>query len=166
MVALIDLDSILYTSVYRIVSISQMREAIDNYGKELARQWFMEEVLSEGVNRCENELLKLQDNLQSLMLQDITSYELFITTCHKSFRVALTSNYKSNRKKNNYVWMLREHYKFNGAASDDYLEADGLIAIRAKEEGLGNCVVVSIDKDLKQIGGYYWSYSSKMLKTY
>src|SRR5690606_11297416 len=28
----------------------------------------------------------------------------------------------------------------------------------AKELGVGNYIVVSLDKDLKQIGGYFWSY--------
>ena len=162
MTALIDFDSLLYTSVYKIVSIAQMREAIQKYGKESAKVWLKEEVYNEGINRCENELLKMINHLEQIFLPEITSYELFITTCTKSFRKELSTEYKAKRRKNDYVWMLREHYKFNEAHYSDTLEADDLIAERAKELGQDNYIIISIDKDLKQIGGWYWSY----LKTY
>jgi 5'-3' exonuclease len=158
MILLVDFDSILYASVYKIVSISQMRDAITKFGKEGAKQWILEEVYHEGINRCENELLKIQNEIDSLMINDITGIELFITTCSNSFRKEITPTYKANRKRNNYVWLLRSHYQINGAIHSDTLEADDLIAIRARELGVYNCIVVSIDKDLKQIGGYYWSY--------
>src|SRR5690606_31109598 len=117
-----------------------------------------EEVYNEGINRCENELLKTQKYLQSIFFEEITSFELFITTCTKSFRKSLRSDYKANRKRNNYVWMLRDHYMINGAQHSDIYEADDLIADRAMELGRNNCIIVSMDKDLKQIGGYFWSY--------
>tara|TARA_R110000782_G_scaffold9407_2_gene30310 strand:- start:1473 stop:2255 length:783 start_codon:yes stop_codon:yes gene_type:complete len=158
MVALIDLDSILYTSVYKVVSIGAMKRAIKEHGKELAKEWLLSEVYNEGINRCENELLKMQEYLQSIFLEEITSYELFITTCSKSFRKEISQDYKVKRKRNKYVWTLRDHYKFNNAAYSDTHEADDLIYQRAKELGENNYIVVSIDKDLKQIGGYYWSY--------
>lgn len=158
MTALIDLDSILYKAVYKIVSVSEMREAIKNYGKEAAKQWLKEEVYNEGINRCENELLKMQQYLSSIFFEEITSYELFITTCTNSFRKQISKSYKSNRKKNKYVWLLREHYRHNEARNSDKLEADDLIAIKANELGKGNYIIVSIDKDLRQIGGYFWSY--------
>jgi len=164
MILLIDLDSILYTSVYRIVSFREMREALSNYGKEGARQWMNEEVYNEGINRCENELLKIQNKVDSLMMNDVVSVELFITTCKNSFRKKLSTSYKATRKRNKYVWMLRDHYQINGAHFSDTLEADDLIAIRAKEIGVDDCVVVSMDKDLKQIGGYYWSYYKQRSK--
>lgn len=156
--ALIDLDSVIYESVYKIVSIRQMREAIEKHGKECAKQWLLEEVYHEGVNRCENQLLKMQNYLSEIFFEEITSYELFITTCDQSFRKEISDTYKSNRKPNKYVWLLREHYRHNEAQSDRVYEADDLISIRAKELGVGNYVIVSLDKDLKQIGGYYWSY--------
>lgn len=158
MTALIDLDSILYKAVYKIVSINEMRTAITNYGKDGAKQWIKEEVYNEGINRCENELLKMQQYLSSIFFEEIKEYELFITTCSNSFRKQISTTYKSNRKKNKYVWLLREHYRHNEARNSDRLEADDLIAIKARELGVGNYVIVSIDKDLKQIGGYFWSY--------
>ena len=164
MIALIDLDSKIYQAVYRIVSFNQMREAITTYGKKGAKQWLMEEVYNEGINRLENELLKMQDHLQSIFFEEIESYELYITTCSNNFRHKIYKNYKANRKKNGYVWLIREHYKHNGAISSDTLEADDLIYDRAKELGKGKYIVVSPDKDLKTIGGYYWSYYKQNAK--
>ena len=53
---------------------------------------------------------------------------------------------------------------YNDARCSDELEADDLIAIKAKELGDGNFIIVSPDKDLKQIGGYFWSYYSQRVK--
>lgn len=167
MVALIDFDSILYQSVYKIVSFTQMRDAIEKYEKEGARLWLKEEISNEATNRCENTLLKMQEYLQSIMPfgEEITSVELFITTCSNSFRKKLTKTYKANRKKNKWVDMVRNEYMMqNMAKYSDTLEADDLISIRANQLGLGNCIVVSIDKDLKQIGGYFWSYQQQKEK--
>lgn len=161
MVALIDFDSVIYNAVYRCVSFAQIRQALTLYSKEEAREWLNAEVYFQGVNRCENELLKMQSYLQSIFLEKITSYELYITTCTNSFRVALDPEYKAKRKKNNYVWSIREHYKFNDAFYSDTHEADDLIASRSIELGQDNCIVVSLDKDLKQIGGWLWSYQKE-----
>lgn len=158
MIALIDFDSLLYKAVYKVASISEMREAITKFGKESAKQWLKEEVYNEGINRVENQLLQIQNHLSDIFFEEITSYELYITTCANSFRKQLSNEYKSNRKRNDYVWLLREHYRYNDAFCSDTHEADDLIADRSKELGLGNYIIISIDKDLKQIGGYYWSY--------
>jgi 5'-3' exonuclease len=163
MTGLIDLDSILYLSVYKVVSFSQIREAYNQLeSKEQVRQWLMEQVYSEAINRCENELLKMQNHLSEIFFEEITSWELYITTCTKSFRKDISTKYKAKRKRNNYVWMIREHYKFNGAFFSETHEADDLIARRAVELGRDKCMVISIDKDLKQIGGWLWNYT----KTY
>lgn len=158
MVGLIDLDSLLYTAVYKVVSISQMRDAIKKYGKSGARQWLYEEVYNEGINRCENQMLQIQNHLGTIFFDEIKSFELFITTCSRSFRKEIYPEYKAQRKRNNYVWLLREHYLNNGAKHSDFLEADDLMAVRAGQLGIGNFITISIDKDLKQLGGYYWSY--------
>lgn len=158
MIGLIDFDSVLYRAVYRIVSFSQMREAIELYGKEEAKNWLLQEVYNEGLNRAENMLLTMQTDLQLMFDKEVLSWELYITTCSKSFRKALTTDYKKKRKKNSYVWLLREHYKMNGALNSETLEADDLMADRSVELGLGNSIILSIDKDLKTVSGYYWSY--------
>src|SRR5690606_31239133 len=96
--------------------------------------------------------------------EDIAEWELYITTCSRNFRKEISSDYKSNRKKNNYVWLLREHYINNGAFCSDTLEADDLIADRISELKKGDYLIISIDKDLKQLGGYYWSYYKQKSK--
>lgn len=167
MIALIDLDSILYKAVYRVVSIHEMRSILkESNSKDQAKQWLREQVMNEGLNRCENEILKMLNYLQEIFPFPIESSELFITTCEKSFRKNLSKTYKSNRKRNDWVWILREHYRHNGASHSNTLEADDLISLRAKELGLGNYIVVSPDKDLKQIGGYFWSYYSQKVKDF
>ena len=158
MILLIDFDSIIYKSVYKVVSISQMREAIDNYGKESAKEWIKQEVYNESINRCENELLKMQNYVQGIFFGEITGVELYITRNKNCFRKKLSSDYKAKRKKNNYVWLIREHYSFNDAIFSDTLEADDLIANRVNELGRDKCIIVSLDKDLKTIGGWLWSY--------
>lgn len=155
---LIDLDSILYKAVYKVVSIKEMREAIAQFGKEGAKQWLLGEVYDYGINRVEKQILEIVQYLDSVMFADINETEIFITTDKNSFRKALSKEYKAKRKSNPYVWLLRNHYKINDAVYSDTLEADDLISIRAKELGAENCIIVSIDKDLKQIGGYYFSY--------
>lgn len=158
MIGLIDFDSILYKAVYKIVSFSQMREAIELYGKEEAKNWLLQEVYNEGINRTENMLLKMQTDLQSIFHLEVTSWELYITTCSKSFRKKISTDYKKKRKRNSYVWMLREHYRMNGAFHSETLEADDLMADRSVELGNGNSIILSIDKDMKTVSGYYWSY--------
>src|SRR5699024_6788894 len=79
-------------------------------------------------------------------------------------RKELEPSYKANRKRNKYVWLLREHYVMNGAYYSDTHEADDLIADRARELGPDNCIIVSIDKDLQQIGGFYFSYYKERVR--
>lgn len=164
MVSLIDFDSILYTSVYRVVSIKEMREALSVMSKEDAIHWLNSEVYERGLERAENAISEIKSFLSESFFLDIDSWELYITTCKNNFRNNISSDYKANRKPNKYVWILREHYLNNGAFCSDTLEADDLIADRSKELGVDNCVVISIDKDLKQIGGFYWSYYKQKQK--
>ena len=86
MILLIDFDSVIYKSVYKIVSISQMREAIINYGKAGAKEWIKQEVYNESINRCENELLKMQNYVQGIFFGEITGVELYITRNKNCFR--------------------------------------------------------------------------------
>lgn len=164
MVALIDFDSIIYNSVYKVVSFSEIRNYLTIFSKEEARMCLNKDVYERSIERCENQIENIQNYLSQIFLDEITSTELFITTCSKSFRKELSKDYKLKRKKNKYVWMIREHYKFNDAFFSETLEADDLISIRANELGKDNCIVVSIDKDLKQIGGWYWSYYRSKIK--
>lgn len=158
MIALIDLDSILYQSVYKCISISQIRELLSQGTKEEVRNTYRQIILDESINRTENKIINILEYLNERHFEEIDESELYITTCSNNFRNELADNYKSNRKKNKYVWMVREYYRNNEAICSDILEADDLIANRCKSLSKNDYIIVSIDKDLKTIGGYYWSY--------
>ena len=49
----------------------------------------------------------------------------------------------------------------NNAIYSDTLEADDLIAIRARELGEFNCVIATMDKDLTQISGFIYNFYRK-----
>jgi len=66
MVILIDFDSIIYKSVYRVVGIREMRNALLTMSKADAKQWFLSEVYEQSINRCENEILKMQNHVQNI----------------------------------------------------------------------------------------------------
>lgn len=55
---------------------------------------------------------------------------------------------------------LEEHY---GAETVNGYEADDLIAIRHTEVGPGQSVVMSIDKDLKQLPGMHFDFTKKLM---
>lgn len=164
MIALVDFDSIIYNSVYRVVSYAEIKEMLLVHPKEVVKEWFMDEVLNRSINRCENDLLKMQNYLSEVFPYELTDVELYITKCSNNFRKQLSDEYKAKRKRNNYVGMVRAYYAKGIAIWSDTLEADDLIADRAKEIGLDKCLVISIDKDLKTIGGYYWSYYQQKVK--
>ena len=163
-VGLLDFDSIIYKAVYRVVGIDEMREAIDAYGKDTAKEWLNELVIERGMKRCNASVEEIDMYLSNHFETPIDFYEIFVTKCSKSFRKELAPSYKSNRKRNKYVSLLRNHFMFEmDAIYDDVYEADDLIADRARALR-DDCIVISIDKDLKTIGGYYWSYYKQPLK--
>jgi 5'-3' exonuclease len=47
------------------------------------------------------------------------------------------------------------------AISHETLEADDLIADRARQLGEDNCLIISMDKDLQQIGGFIYNFYRK-----
>jgi len=158
---LIDLDSLLYKSVYKVVDEFTARQKRYVLNPREYKMWYNSEVYNEGINRCENSLLEIQNHLQEFY--PFVEFEpvLYITNCKNNFRNKINKEYKSNRKRNNYVWMLRNHYQINGAICSDTLEADDLIAIDAKKLKKEYYIIVTMDKDLKQIGGWYWNYYKK-----
>jgi DNA polymerase-1 len=103
--------------------------------------------------------------LRSLDLQD---YVAFLTsTDHSNFRYRIFPEYKANRKQPKPI-----HYDLLRAAlEEDYgakviygKEADDAIGIEnAKREG--DAVVVSIDKDLKQLPGKHYNFVKGLLFT-
>lgn len=87
------------------------------------------------------------------------SYELYITG-KDNFRhdIATVKPYKGNRspEKPYYLPVVRKLLESYGATVCDYMEADDMLAVRAKELGT-NCCICSRDKDLRMVP--VWQYS-------
>jgi DNA polymerase-1 len=94
----------------------------------------------------------------------VFSIDYFFTTCKNNFRKELLPSYKANRPKNDttrFVYELKEYVinelvnELESVYTSDTLEADDLISNNQDKE---NCIIVSIDKDLKQIEGCHFDY--------
>ena len=88
-------------------------------------------------------------------------YELFITG-KENFRhdIATVKPYKYNRNakpKPYYLPVVRKLLESYGAVVCDYMEADDMLAVRAKELGGDNVCICSRDKDLRMVP--CWQYS-------
>jgi len=151
---LLDLDSVLYKSVWKCLSFSDIREIVEN--SDDTRAVYESEVLRSSLSRVHKKVHELTQHVESIH-EELYRVELFITTCDNNFRYEIEPQYKAGRKKNKYVELLRDFFKSDNVAWSDTLEADDLIADRAFELGIDNYIICSIDKDLKTIGGYFWS---------
>ena len=159
---LFDYDSLVYKSVYRIVSISQIRSwFLAGYDRE----WMETEIVNLSINRL--------SNMGDAILQDIEDtgvhigfVEYYLTDCRNSKRKVVAS-YKKTRRPNKWVNKVRKKLLDMGFAQvDDEWEADDLIKDRAIELGTDNVVICTMDKDLKQIPGIHFDYYRKPSKNY
>jgi len=94
------------------------------------------------------------------------SYEAYLSPTDKSnFRFDLDPEYKANRKnviKPVHFDALRKYaIKHLGAVVVTGMEADDMLAIRAFELGFENVVIVSVDKDMRQIPTYHYDWRKK-----
>lgn len=97
-----------------------------------------------------------------------TSFDGFISGAG-NFRYQVFPGYKSNRKgkadpiyrqdANSYLVS-----EYGGKVTDGY-EADDAIGIAATSEGVGNCIICSIDKDLKTIPGNHYNWRKNEFST-
>ena len=161
MVALFDYDSLIYKSCYRIVDIAQIREWFE-LGRDKA--WMREKIIEKSVRR----LCDMGDNL-FLDLDDVgvrvDHVEYFITAARHSVRKKIDPLYKSHRKPNKWVTKIRKHLlEANFAITSDEYEADDLIYDRAMQLGEENCVILTMDKDLRQIPGIHFDYYRPVAK--
>lgn len=163
MICLFDYDSLLYHSVYRIVSISDMKSLLSSLPElpyQERKQKAFDYIIDESFGRMGEKTLKIFDAIEATGY-NLTGFEYYITHCKNSVRKEISPYYKSNRKPNKYVSALRKMLISEGSVSfSAEYEADDLIADRAKElrnEGK-DYIVVSIDKDLKQIAGLHFDY--------
>lgn len=156
MIVLFDFDSLLYKCCYRIFSYSEIKSMLTTFDKSIVSDLIVEASLS----RLENQTLAILKDIEDLgLVIDSQQTEYYITECRNSFRKQISKEYKAKRKRNKWVSLIRERAKelYDAKYSDTH-EADDLIAIRARELGESNCIIVSMDKDLKQIVGIHYDY--------
>jgi len=162
-IALIDIDSLFYLASYKLDSpenvekLGLSNEDADTIIGTLA------EIASDRLEVMLNDImLDIEQDVNNIQ---ITGVEIYVTKCTKSIRKQLSPEYKANRQPNLIVYCLRDLYIFKSVAkSDDELEADDLIADRARELGDGNYLIVTMDKDLNQIGGFIYNFYRKPSK--
>ncbi len=171
MIGLIDYDSLIYQSVYKVVSIQEIKQF---FAQQKSREWMEKEIVDRSINR----LCNMGDGLMTEIERsnefkengfDISFCEYFITP-RLSIRKHLFNEYKANRdvKINTMTKWANKVRKYlldsNFATVKLGFEADDLIADRAKELGQSECIIISLDKDLLQIAGIHFNFYRKPSK--
>lgn len=152
---LFDYDSLIYKCVYKIVDIQTIKQW---FAQGNTKDWMREEI----VTQCKNRLCNMGDYLFTTIEDTgimIGSVEYYITNAPKSIRRQISPIYKSNRKPNKWVNAIRKYLiEMDFAVTHPEYEADDLIFDRALELGEQNCIILTMDKDLKQIQGIHFNY--------
>jgi 5'-3' exonuclease len=155
-VVLFDADSLVYQSIYKVISFGEIRSMINN-GK--LRFEIEMEILQRGYDRFEKISFDILNEIEEHFHVEKTMY--FFTKCKNNFRKEIDPQYKANRKKpNRWISELRDYlieYWNNSFAHDEY-EADDLIFYNTQLLHEKDYIVCSIDKDLKQIQGLHFDY--------
>jgi 5'-3' exonuclease len=155
-IVLFDADSLVYQSIYKVISFGEIREMIAS-GK--LRFEIEMEILQRGYDRFEKISFDILNEIEEHFHVEKTMY--FFTKCKNNFRKEIYTQYKENRKKpNKWISELRDYlidYWNNSFAHDEY-EADDLIFYNAQLLNVDEYIICSIDKDLKQIEGLHYDY--------
>jgi 5'-3' exonuclease len=156
-VILFDADSLIYQSVYKVISFGEIRAMLQNGESRFAIEL---EILQRGYDRFEKIAFDIFNEIETKY--NITEVKYFFTTCRKNFRKKIDSQYKANRKgkSNKWVNMLRVYlldYLEGSFASDEY-EADDLIYYNTQLLNVDDYIICAIDKDLRQIEGLHYDY--------
>lgn len=160
MIALIDADSLFYLACYKLDDPTFVEKCgLSNEDSDT----IIESLAEIGADRLEtmlNDILLDITNDENKI--EISAVEIYVTHCKNSIRKEISKDYKANRQPNAIVNCLRKMYiAKNHAIYSDTLEADDLIAIRARELGEFNCIIATMDKDLTQIGGFIYNFYRK-----
>lgn len=165
MIGLVDYDSLIYKSMYRIVSIQEIKQLL---AKGKPREWVEKEILDKALGRLGNMGDRIILDIENAGIE-ISHCEYFITP-RKSIRMQLFPYYKQNRGKYfnpmvKWVNKLRSYLlESSFAIIKDGYEADDLIYDRAKTLGELGCIIISMDKDLLQCPGLHYNYYRKPTK--
>lgn len=160
MIALIDADSLFYLSCYKLDDPAFVEKCgLSNEDADT----IIESLAEVGADRLENMLndilLDISNDENNI---EISAVEIYVTNCKNSIRKEISKEYKSNRQPNEIVNCLRRMYiAKNNAIYSDTLESDDIIADRARELGEFGCIIVTMDKDLMQIGGFIYNFYRK-----
>lgn len=160
-VVLFDADSLVYQAVYRVVTFSEIKEMI---AKGMPRFAIEMEILQRGYDRFEKIAFDILNDIEEQ--HPIEHVKYFFTKCKRNFRKDIDPTYKANRKGNKWVGELRDYlleYLDGSFASDEY-EADDLIFFNTQLMNEEDYIIVSIDKDMKQISGIHYDYYQVKVK--
>lgn len=155
---LFDFDSMVYKCVWYIVD----RQTIKNWFYEgKTKEWMSKTIVSKSIDRLTQMSYNLYDVIEETGIE-LGEVEYYLTACKNSIRKQIYPEYKANREKKTidlWVTKVRKSLLESGfAVTHDQFEADDLIHDRAIELGEHNCLILSLDKDLKQIPGIHFNY--------
>lgn len=161
-IVLFDADSLVYQSIYKVVSLSEIKEM---YSRGETRYTIELEILQRGYDRFEKIVFDIINEIEEQY--NVTQISYFFTKCKRNFRKAIDPTYKANRKGNKWVGALRDyiiHNLDNSFASDEY-EADDLIYLNTELMEAEDYIICGIDKDLRQIAGLHYDYYQAKVKS-
>lgn len=155
MVVLFDYDSMVYKAFWKIVSIAKIKSWIR---RKKSREWMENEIKNLIINRLHNMANNIFLEIEETGIE-IGEIRYFLTDCKKSFRKSLDVEYKANRKPNKWVNMVRRYLiEIEFSETSEYFEADDLIKDAALTLKENEFIILSVDKDLKQIAGLHFDY--------
>lgn len=163
MIALVDCDSLFYLASYKLDDPEYLeRKKLSGIEPETLIPLLAETAQDRLETMLNDIMLDIANDENNI---NVTSMELYVTKCKDSIRKKIHPEYKAGRVPNPIVNCLREMYIFRSEAMyHDSLEADDLIAIRAREMYQNEYVIVTMDKDLTQIGGFIYNFYRKPAK--
>lgn len=156
-IILFDADSLIYQSVYKVISFSEIRAMLQNGDSKFAIEL---EILQRGYDRFEKIAFDIFNEIETKYT--ITEIKYFFTSCRNNFRKKIDVEYKANRKGKSNKWVnkLRDYLidYLDGSFANDEYEADDLIYYNTQMLDVNDYIICSIDKDLKQIEGLHYDY--------
>lgn len=185
MIALIDGDLIAYRSAaatqgtyYKVRNVptkyykDALRIALKNEkdvekAKKLITKHSTPEPLSHSIYNMQKILRSTKESIERRYGRPV-EFEVYLTS-DSLFRDDISPLYKKSREhierpvnlKGSKEWLESTH----GAMTIPGYEADDLLSMQATDMGPTNCVIVSLDKDLKQITGEHYDFSKDRFET-
>lgn len=181
MILLFDYDSLVYSAVSHIADSNDIRGW---FREGRTKSWMKKEIVALVINRLEQMGNNIFSEIEETGIQ-IDGVEYFLTNDVKSIRREIYPEYKANRRRvveydfsnldekerikvvngwkaRNFKRIVNRVRKkllqMDFAGCHEVWEADDLIADRAMELKDPNFIIVSMDKDLKQLPGLFFDF--------